>query len=133
MFGQQKEVLLRPRCMDERLCRKPLLCNKSNGVVMNAEQFNQRMKKVAEYSNKGEMNLVALRVMLYLTNEYEESKNDVVIQSAEAIGANVGGYSYQMVRKGIKELRDMNILIEQKCSFDKRYREYKFNDITQWK
>ena len=100
---------------------------------MNAEQFNQRMKKVAEYSNKGEMNLVALRVMLYLTNEYDESKKDTLIQSAEAIGANVGGYSYQMVRKGLKELREKNILIEQRCAFDKRYYEYKFNDVKQWK
>ena len=57
------------------------------------------MKKVAEYSNKGEMNLVSLRVMLYLTNEYDVSKKDTIVQSAEAIGANVGGYSYQMVRK----------------------------------
>ena len=100
---------------------------------MNAEQFNQRMKKIAEYSNKGEMNLVALRVMLYLTNEYDESKMDTLVQSSEAIGANVGGYSYQMVRKGIKELRDKNILIEQKCDYDKRYYEYKFKDIDQWK
>lgn len=102
-------------------------------MVMNAEQFNQRMKKVAEYSNKGEMNLVALRVMLYLTNECDESKKDTLIQSAEAIGANVGGYSYQMVRKGLKELREKNILIEQRCAFDKRYYEYKFNDVKQWK
>lgn len=100
---------------------------------MNAEQFNQRMKKVAEYSNKGEMNLVALRVMLYLTNEYDESKKDTLMQSAEAIGANVGGYSYQMVRKGLKELRDKNILVEKRCAFDKRYYEYKFNDVKQWK
>lgn len=100
---------------------------------MNAEQFNQRMKKIAEYSNKGEMNLVALRVMLYLTNEYDESKKDTLMQSAEAIGANVGGYSYQMVRKGLKELRDKNILVEQRCAFDKRYYEYKFNDVKQWK
>ena len=100
---------------------------------MNAEQFNQRMKKIAEYSNKGEMNLVALRVMLYLTNEYDESKMDTLVQSSEAIGANVGGYSYQMVRKGIKELRDKNILIEQKCDYDKRYYQYKFKDIDQWK
>lgn len=100
---------------------------------MNAEQFNQRMKKVAEYSNKGEMNLVALRVMLYLTNEYDESKKDTLMQSAEAIGANVGGYSYQMVRKGLKELRDKNILVEKRCDFDKRYYEYKFNDVEQWK
>lgn len=102
-------------------------------MVMNAEQFNQRMKKVAEYSNKGEMNLVALRVMLYLTNEYDKSKKDTLMQSAEAIGANVGGYSYQMVRKGLKELREKNILVEQRCAFDKRYYEYKFNDIEQWK
>lgn len=102
-------------------------------MVMNAEQFNQRMKKVAEYSNKGEMNLVALRVMLYLTNEYDESKKDTLMQSAEAIGANVGGYSYQMVRKGLKELRDKNILVEKRCDFDKRYYEYKFNDVEQWK
>ena len=100
---------------------------------MNAEQFNQRMKKVAEYSNKGEMNLVALRVMLYLTNEYDESKKDTLMQSAEAIGANVGGYSYQMVRKGLKELRDKNILVEKRGAFDKRYYEYKFNDVKQWK
>ncbi len=100
---------------------------------MNAEQFNQRMKKVAEYSNKGEMNLVSLRVMLYLTNEYDESKKDTLMQSAEAIGANVGGYSYQMVHKGLKELRDKNILVEQRCAFDKRYYEYKFNDVEQWK
>ena len=100
---------------------------------MNAEQFNQRMKKIAEYSNKGEMNLVALRVMLYLTNEYDESKMDTLVQSSEAIGANVGGYSYQMVRKGIKELRDKNILIEQKCDYDNRYYQYKFKDIDQWK
>ncbi len=100
---------------------------------MNAEQFNQRMKKVAEYSNKGEMNLVALRVMLYLTNEYDESKMDTLVQSSEAIGANVGGYSYQMVRKGIKELRDKNILIEKRCDYDKRYYQYKFKDIDQWK
>ena len=100
---------------------------------MNAEQFNQRMKKVAEYSNKGEMNLVSLRVMLYLTNEYDESKKDTLMQSAEAIGANVGGYSYQMVRKGLKELREKNILVEQRCAFDKRYYEYKFNDVEQWK
>lgn len=99
---------------------------------MNAEQFNQRMKKIAEYSNKGEMNLVSLRVILYLTNEYDESKKDTLIQSAEAIGANVGGYSYQMVRKGLKELREKNILIEQRCALDKRYYEYKFNDINQW-
>ncbi len=102
-------------------------------MVMNAEQFNQRMKKVAEYSNKGKMNLVSLRVMLYLTNEYDESKKDTLMQSAEAIGANVGGYSYQMVRKGLKELRDKNILVEQRCAFDKRYYEYKFNDVEQWK
>jgi|LakMenE18May11ns_1017448.scaffolds.fasta_scaffold9809847_4 hypothetical protein len=102
-------------------------------MVMNAEQFNQRMKKVAEYSNKGEMNLVALRVMLYLTNEYDESKMDTLVQSSEAIGANVGGYSYQMVRKGIKELRDKNILIEKRCDYDKRYYQYKFKDIDQWK
>ena len=102
-------------------------------MVMNAEQFNQRMKKVAEYSNKGEMNLVSLRVMLYLTNEYDESKKDTLMQSAEAIGANVGGYSYQMVRKGLKELREKNILVEQRCAFDKRYYEYKFNDVEQWK
>ena len=100
---------------------------------MNAEQFNLRMKKVAEYSNKGEMNLVSLRVMLYLTNEYDESKKDTLMQSAEAIGANVGGYSYQMVRKGLKELRDKNILVEKRCDFDKRYYEYKFNDVEQWK
>ena len=100
---------------------------------MNAEQFNQRMKKVAEYSNKGELNLVALRVMLYLTNEYDESKMDTLVQSSEAIGANVGGYSYQMVRKGIKELRDKNILIEKRCDYDKRYYQYKFKDIDQWK
>jgi|TARA_R110000868_G_scaffold397651_1_gene670419 hypothetical protein len=100
---------------------------------MNAEQFNQRMKKIAEYSNKGEMNLVALRVMLYLTNEYDESKMDTLVQSSEAIGANVGGYSYQMVRKGIKELRDKNILIEKRCDYDKRYYQYKFKDIDQWK
>jgi hypothetical protein len=100
---------------------------------MKAEQFNQRMKKIAEYSNKGEINLVALRVMLYLTNEYDESKMDTLVQSSEAIGANVGGYSYQMVRKGIKELRDKNILIEKRCDYDKRYYQYKFKDIDQWK
>ena len=55
------------------------------------------------------------------------------MQSAEAIGANVGGYSYQMVRKGLKELRDKNILVEKRCDFDKRYYEYKFNDVEQWK
>jgi hypothetical protein len=102
-------------------------------MVMNAEQFNQRMKKVAEYSNKGEMNLVSLRVMLYLTNEYDESKKDTIVQSAEAIGANVGGYSYQMVRKGIRQLCEKDILTEKRCSFDKRYYEYKFNDIKDWK
>jgi hypothetical protein len=100
---------------------------------MKAEQFNQRMKKVAEYSNKGEINLVSLRVMLYLTNEYDESQNDTIVQSAEAIGANIGGYSYKMVRKGIRQLRDKDILLEKRCDFDKRYYEYKFNDIEQWK
>jgi DNA-binding transcriptional ArsR family regulator len=102
-------------------------------MVMNAEQFNQRMKKVAEYSNKGEMNLVSLRVMLYLTNEYDVSKKDTIVQSAEAIGANIGGYSYPMIRKGLKQLRDKDILIEKRCSFDRRYYEYKFNEIEQWK
>jgi hypothetical protein len=99
---------------------------------MKAEQFNQRMKKIAEYSNKGKMNLVALRVMLYLTNECDESKMDTLVQSSEAIGANVGGYSYQMVRKGMKELREKNILTEKRCDFDKRYYEYKFKNIDQW-
>jgi hypothetical protein len=101
-------------------------------MVMNAEQFNQRMKKVAEYSNKGEMNLVSLRVMLYLTNEYDEAKTDTLVQSAEAIGANVGGYSYGMVRKGIKQLCEKKIIVQKRCSYDKRYYEYKFNDIEQW-
>ena len=99
---------------------------------MNAEQFNQRMKKVAEYSNKGEMNLVSLRVMLYLTTEYDEAKTDTLVQSAEAIGANVGGYSYGMVRKGIKQLCEKKIIVQKRCSYDKRYYEYKFNDIEQW-
>ena len=91
------------------------------------------MKKVAEYSNKGEINLVSLRVMLYLTNECDEANKDTLVQSAEAIGANVGGYSYQMVRKGIRQLRDKDILTEKRCSFDKRYYEYKFNEIKDWK
>jgi hypothetical protein len=101
-------------------------------MVMNAEQFNQRMKKIVEYSNKGEMNYVCLRIMLYFTNELDETNKDVLVQSAEAIGANVGGYSYNFIRRGIATLREKNILIEQKSNLDKRYYEYKFNDIEQW-
>jgi hypothetical protein len=70
--------------------------------------------------------------MLYLTNEYDEAKTDTLVQSAEAIGANVGGYSYGMVRKGIKQLCEKKIIVQKRCSYDKRYYEYKFNDIEQW-
>ena len=59
---------------------------------MNAEQFNQRMKKIVEYSNKGEINYVSLRLMMYFANELDETNKDVLVQRAEAIGANVGGY-----------------------------------------
>lgn len=100
---------------------------------MKAEQFNQRMKKIVEYSNKGEINYVSLRIMMYLTNELDETNKDVLIQSAEAIGANIGGYSYNFIRIGIATLREKNILTEQKSDIDKRYYEYKFNDIEQWK
>jgi hypothetical protein len=99
---------------------------------MNADQFNKRMKKIVEYSNKGEMNYVSLRIMMYLTNEFDETKKDVLIQSAEAIGANIGGYSYNFIRRGIATLREKNIISETKSSVDKRYYEYKFKDIEQW-
>jgi hypothetical protein len=102
-------------------------------MVMNADQFNQRMKKIVEYSNKGEMNYVSLRIMLYLTNELDETNKDVLIQSAEAIGANVGGYSYNFIRRGIATLREKNIITEKKSNVDKRYYEYKFQEIDQWK
>ena len=100
---------------------------------MNADQFNKRMKKIVEYSNKGEMNYVCLRIMLYFTNELDETKKDVLVQSAEAIGANVGGYSYNFIRRGIATLREKNIISEEKSSLDKRYYSYKFKDIDQWK
>ena len=90
------------------------------------------MKKIVEYSNKGDMNYVSLRIMLYLTNELDETNKDVLIQSAEAIGANIGGYSYNFVRRGIATLREKNIITEKKSNVDKRYYEYKFKEINQW-
>ena len=61
---------------------------------MTQTQFADRMKKVAEISNKGEFSNISVKVLIYLVNEIDTLQKPKILQSAECIGANRGGYSF---------------------------------------
>lgn len=96
-------------------------------------EFADRMKKVAQISNKGEISNISVKVLIYLVNEIDALKKPKIMQSAECIGANIGGYSYSMVRKAIVELSKNNIIAEERSDIDLRSYEYKLNDTSVWK
>lgn len=100
---------------------------------MTQTQFADRMKKVAQISNKGEFSNISVKVLIYLVNEIDTLQKPKILQSAECIGANIGGYSYSMVRKAIVELRKNNIVLEERCNEDLRSYEYRLNDTNNWK
>jgi hypothetical protein len=100
---------------------------------MRQNEFVDRMKKVAHISNKGEISNISIKVLIYLVNEIDTLQEPSIIQSAECIGANIGGYSYSMVRKAIVELCKKNIVLEERCEEDLRSYEYKLNDTNNWK
>jgi len=100
---------------------------------MTQTQFADRMKKVAEISNKGEFSNISVKVLIYLVNEIDTLQKPKILQSAECIGANIGGYSYSMVRKAIVELCKNNIVLEERSEEDLRSYEYRLNDTNNWK
>jgi hypothetical protein len=100
---------------------------------MRQNEFVDRMKKVAHISNKGEISNISIKVLIYLVNEIDTLQEPSIIQSAECIGANIGGYSYSMVRKAIVELCKNNIVLQERCEEDLRSYEYKLNDTNNWK
>ena len=100
---------------------------------MTQTEFVERMKKVAEISNKGEISNISIKVLIYLVNEIDTLKKPKIIQSAECIGANIGGYSYSMVRKALVELCKNNIVLEERSQKDLRYYEYCLKDTESWK
>ena len=100
---------------------------------MTQTEFADRMKKVAQISNKGEFSNISVKVLIYLVNEIDTLQKPKILQSAECIGANIGGYSYSMIRKAIVELCKNNIVLEERSNEDLRSYEYRLNDTNNWK
>jgi hypothetical protein len=100
---------------------------------MRQNEFVERMKRVAHISNKGEISNISIRVLIYLVNEIDTLQKPKILQSAECIGANIGGYSYSMIRKAIVELCKNNIVLEERSNEDLRSYEYRLNDTNNWK